>query len=115
MNLMANTDPMAVFNRALEETRRAIAAPSALAPTESAGKLGAFPLAGGSLPAASVQWLLKKWQAHADDTNWNAHYRIAWQNCIDDLRAELEAANLRQPEENGRDEPRAGSAATPKQ
>lgn len=57
-----------------------------------------FGLASCSLPASSVHRLLAKWQAHVDDSNWNAHYRSAWQNCIDDLRAELEAASARQPE-----------------
>lgn len=73
-------------------------------------------LAPCSLPVSSVDRLRKKWHARAIHFNdmanrvgessspWNAgRYRIMaeqWDKAAEDLRAEMEAANERQPEEN---------------
>lgn len=75
-----------------------------------------------SLPASSVQRLREKWHnraIHANDVANNLYqigdYRTAgefraeaarWDKAAEELRAEMEAAMMRQPEENTKDEPR---------
>ena len=76
--------------------------------------------AGGSLPASSVQKLLAQWEAEQKDWEYSQemwrkqlgdeYTAVRFNNCrvraealkriISDLRAEVEAANKRQPGEN---------------
>jgi len=86
-------------------------------PAGPAGARCAVPT--GSLPAASVNSLLSHWETELrrlralarEELNEDivADYLVAlrqWERCIEDLRAEMARANLRQPEENNRDEAR---------
>ncbi len=95
-------------------------APSAERSPESAAPLGALASATCSLPVESVERLLAKWEArarggaivmgHNPSIGLDCGIAIAaTQRCLDDLRAEMEAATVRQPAENDRDVPTGGT------
>lgn len=87
----------------------------------------------GSLPVSSVLYLIERWGKNAGQWKSDVEYHkrpifkddpaaaisvascearaSIYAVCIQDLRAEMACANLRQPEENGCGEPRPGGSA----
>lgn len=87
--------------------------PSATSTPEIAAQSGAFSVTGGSLPVSSVNLLIYRWEERARDHRQiaasndskimaAAHTVIAdrWDEAVNDLRAEMVRAMVRQPEEN---------------
>lgn len=82
----------------------------------------ALAVATGSLPVSLVEKIIKRWRQRAVDINDRANkkrelgayahagrdrdYASMWEAAAEELRAEVDAANVRQPEENVPDEPR---------